>query len=499
MEFEFQKSACPCLETVLREVQNVEQTQEIKLPDGMPDIGRVLAAWGQTILRGKEWRSDSVSFSGGMMVWILYAPEDGSEERCIDGWIPFQMKWDLPERTEEGSIRIQCLTRFVDARSVSARKLMVRVGAAAMAEACVPMTAEIAAPAEPIEGVELLTSSYPVRMPREAGEKAFALDEELTLPESSPLPEKLVYYCLHPKVTEKKVLSNKVVFRGNGNLHVLYRSEEGQLHGWDFELPFSQLADLSGEHSGDAQADILLSPTSLELEVDDEGHMRLKCGIVGQYLISDREMLTLAEDAYSPGRELSMQMEQLEVPAILESRRESVYGEQSIPAEANLTVDVSFLVDFPRQRRTQKGVEMEIPGSFLVLYYGEDGILHSATTRWEGQCVLNADENTVITAIPMPPEQMQASLGNGSVTVKGEVPLEMTSESSRGFSMITGVELGEEKEPDANRPSLILRRAGNGRLWDIAKESGSTVDAIRKANGLQEEPAAGQMLLIPVS
>ena len=307
MEFEFQKSACPCMETVLREVQNVEQTQEIKLSDGMPDIGRVLAAWGQTILRGKEWRSDSVSFSGGMMVWILYAPEDGSEERCIDGWIPFQMKWDLPERTEEGSIRIQCLTRFVDARSVSARKLMVRVGAAAMAEACVPKTAEIAAPAEPIEGVELLTSSYPVRMPREAGEKAFALDEELTLPESSPLPEKLVYYCLHPRITEKKVLSNKVVFRGNGNLHVLYRSEEGQLHGWDFELPFSQLADLSGEHSGDAQADILLSPTSLELEVDDEGHMRLKCGIVGQYLISDREMLTLAEDAYSPGRELSVQ------------------------------------------------------------------------------------------------------------------------------------------------------------------------------------------------
>ena len=293
--------------------------------------------------------------------------------------------------------------------------------------------------------------------------------------------------------------SNEVVFRGNGNLHVLYRSEEGQLHGWDFELPFSQLADLSGEHSGDAQADILLSPTSLELEVDDEGHMRLKCGIVGQYLISDREMLTLTEDAYSPGRELSTQTEQLEVPAILESRRESVYGEQSIPAEANLTVDVSFLADFPRQRRTQKGVEMEIPGSLLVLYYGEDGILHSATTRWEGQCVLNADENTVITAIPMPPEQMQASLGNGSVTVKGEVPLEMTSESSRGFSMITGVELGEEKEPDANRPSLILRRAGNGRLWDIAKESGSTVDAIRKANGLQEEPAAGQMLLIPVS
>ena len=64
MEFEFQKSACPCMETVLREVQNVEQTQEIKLSDGMPDIGRVLAAWGQTILRGFSMRRRMAARSG---------------------------------------------------------------------------------------------------------------------------------------------------------------------------------------------------------------------------------------------------------------------------------------------------------------------------------------------------------------------------------------------------------------------------------------------------
>ena len=92
MELQFQKSACSCLEPVVRDIQNVEQTQEIKLPDGMPDIGHVLAAWGQTILRGKEWRGDSISLAGGMMVWVLYMPEDGSAEQCLEGWIPFQMR-----------------------------------------------------------------------------------------------------------------------------------------------------------------------------------------------------------------------------------------------------------------------------------------------------------------------------------------------------------------------------------------------------------------------
>lgn len=498
MELNFEKTILSCLDTAVQEVLNSEQTQEIKLPDGMPDIGHILSAWGQVILRSKEWRSDSIAFSGGIMVWVLYAPEDGSPERCIDAWIPFQMKWDLPDGTPEGHIRIQCLPRFVDARSVSARKIMVRAGVAVMATALAPRSVEVYAPEEVPEGVELLRSVYPVRLPMEAGEKSFLQDEDLTLPDSAPQPDQLVYYQLNPRITDKKVLSNKVVFRGNTNLHLLYRSDEGQLHSWDYEVPFSQYVDLNGEHGSDALADILLSPTSLELEVDDEGHLRLKCGIVAQYLITDKQLLELIEDAYSPGRELELRTEMLEIPAVLENRRESIYGEQAISAEANVAADTNFLPDFPRQHRTENGVEMELPGTFQVLYYGEDGGLHAGTAHWEGRQSLNADLNCQITAVPMP-FQAQASAGNGSILAKAELPLEITATAHQGIPMVTGVGVGEERRLDPGRPSLILRRAGDKRLWDIAKDSGSTMEAIRKANNLQEEPAPNQMLLIPVS
>ena len=126
MEVRFSKMPFAYLEPVVREIQNSEQTQEWKLPDGMPDIGRILSAWGQAILRGKEWRSDGISASAGMMVWVLYAPEDGSAEQCLETWIPFQMRWELPENTPEGTLRVRCLTRFVDARTVSARKSLIR-------------------------------------------------------------------------------------------------------------------------------------------------------------------------------------------------------------------------------------------------------------------------------------------------------------------------------------------------------------------------------------
>ena len=47
MELEFEKEKVPYLGTPVREVQNVEATQEQKLPDGLPDVGSILASWGE--------------------------------------------------------------------------------------------------------------------------------------------------------------------------------------------------------------------------------------------------------------------------------------------------------------------------------------------------------------------------------------------------------------------------------------------------------------------
>lgn len=497
MELQFKKSILSCLDTPLREVRNMEQTQELKLPENLPDIGRILCAWGQPILRGKEWNGDSASFSGGMMVWVLYAPEDGSAERCLESWIPFQMKWDLPEGIPEGELRFACLTRFVDARTVSARKMMVRAGMGVQAEAFVPMETEVFTPDGEASDLELLRSTYPLRLPMEAGEKAFVVEEDLSLQESAPEPEKILYYRLQPRLTDKKVLGNKVVFRGNGNLHMLYRSDEGQLHDWDFPIPFSQYGQLEQEHGTDAQADIVLTPTGVELELDDEGHLHLKSGIASQYVITDKRLVEVVEDVYRPGREVRPEVSQLEVPVQLESRRENLYGEQNIAAEANIPVDVSFYPEFPRQTRRENGVEMTFPGQFQVLYYAPDGTLKSGSARWEGSAYLDADEGSALRAMPLAGEP-QASIGNGQLQLKADFPVEITASARQQLPMVTAVEVGESLRPDPNRPTLILRRAGEGRLWDIARENGSTMEAIRQANNLHSEPAPGQMLLIPV-
>ena len=497
MEGNFSTKQTDYMTAVLQQIQNSEQTLEIKLPEDMPDVGQVLTVWGQPVMRGKEWQDTNVQFSGGMMIWALYTPEDGSREQCIHGWIPFQMRWELPEDTPEGTVHFRCLTRFADGRSTSPRKILVRAGMAVLAEGFAGEKTDIAVPGELPADIALLQNTYPMQLLKEAGEKAFLLEESLHLPHSAPEIDQLICWRMEPQIQDQRVLGDKAVLRGTGNLHMLYRSTAGQLHSWDFEIPFSQYAELRGEYGSEARIGLTMMPTALELELGEDGEIRLKCGMAAQYVITDKQPVTLVEDAYSPEREVDLQMEDLALPVILENRRESVYGEQTLPMEANVIVDTQFLPDFPRQRPGEDGIVLEYPGQIQVLCYGDDGRLQSSGIRWNGGQAVQAARNTRITAIPLTGD-VQAVAGNGRIQLKLEMQVELTTAADQSIPMVTGVELCGKKQPDANRPSLILQRAGEKRLWDIAKAAGTTVAAIRRANGLEDEPSPDQMLLIPV-
>lgn len=496
MKLQFEKKEVTCLQSPMAQVQNLEMTHEVRLPEGMSGISRVLGAWGQVILRSKEWLSDMVRLTGGVMVWALYEPEEGGVQR-IESWIPFRMDWELPEQTPEGRVRLMPRLRYVDGRLVSAGKVMLRAGIGVLAECWSPHIAQLSQPREDAEDVELLRTQWPVQLPREAGEKHFEMEEELSLPSSAPQPERIIYFCMDPVVSDRKVLGNRLVFRGSGNLHLLYVCEDGQLHSWDFELPFSQYTDLQQGYSSNAHSDVMMALTKLELEHSSEGKLYLKAGLTGQYLVDDRELLETVEDAYSPHRELETDRRMLELQVLLDNRRENIYGEQTISVEADVPVDMHFLPDFPRQSREADAVLLEQPGMAQMLYYDSDGHLQSASQRLEGKLRVSADAGTVLSALPMR-AQTQIIPAGDSMTLRAEVPVQLVSTAEQGMPMVTELELGERKAVDPGRPSLILRRTENHRLWDIARRSGSTVAAIREANGLEGEPEPNRMLLIPV-
>lgn len=496
---QFDRISVPYLQKLTNQLRSQEQTLEVRLPDGMPDIGRVLGAWGQVIVRSKEWGSGSMSLSCGVMAWVLYMPEDGDGVQSVEAWLPFNLKWDLPETRYDGKILTSCLLRGVDARSTSARKLMVRANLDVIGEAWQVAQAQIPVPGEMPKDVEMRTASYPVLLPREVGEKMFLLEEILTLPANCPQMEKILYYSLQPEILEKKVMAGKVVFRGVGTVHILYRGIDDRLYTWDSELPFSQYGDLEGEYDGEPEVSVRPCVTSLDISLDENGDLQLKAGMLGEYLLWDRTMVTVVEDAYSPHREISLDREELVLPTVLDQTVHLVQAEKSVQADVQQIVDVTFCPRFGEQQQTDSGISFLPQGQIQLLYYDPDGMLQSIAMPWEGQWEMSVSDTCVVDARITPAGKPQAALNAGNASIYAAVNIDTVTTAGKGTPIIAGLEMGELEKRKSNRPSLVLCKAGKRDLWDVAKQCGSTVALIRQANGLQGEPDSDAVLLIPIA
>lgn len=499
MELPFEKTVCRYWNQKLYELRSTEQTQELRVPEGMPDVERVISAWGQVVLRGKEWRERSLGVNGGMMIWVLYQPEGNEGLQRLESWIPFQERFDMPSAQEDGAIRIQTVLRSVDARNISSRKLMLRCSIGLLVQALVPAQAMIGVPGELPEDVELLRHRYPMMLIRETGEKTFLLDEELDLPGSVSPVERLVYFQLEPELLDQKVMGSRGIFRGLGHLHVLYWNQEEKLCVYDFQVPFAQYMDLEQDYEEEAMVNNLLCVTSLELDVTENGTLHLRCGMVSQYTVQDRSVLDLVEDAYSPCRDVEVSSEELTLPAILDDGMQVLDMSGKLGTGEGTLVDVSFQTGLPRVSRTEHGIQAKSEGIFRALSQDKTGWIVAREDNGEGEFRQNAHVTTDTVCFSWRKGGATTRREGSDWRVDTQVVLDLSTISSRSMNVVTALELGPEREPDEKRPSVIIRAKGkNEGLWDIAKKCGSTVGAISRLNRLEGEPEEDTLLLIPV-
>lgn len=494
MQLQFEQQTINCLRQAVRKTGQQEVTQEIRLEDEMPDIGGVIGCWGQVLIRNKQWRGTDMQIAGGVMVWVLYRPEDDSMPQWVNGWIPFQSNFDFPQPEKDGVIRVLPSVSHMDARSTGARKLMVRAQIQLCTEALVQQTQTVFQPPSQPGKVQLLQRTYPVRLSAEAGEKPFVLEEELTLPASCPPVEKILSFSLQPELLDKKVMADKVVFRGSGNLHMVYLGRDGLLRCWDFEIPFSQYTELNRDYEQDTDVDFWMAVTSLELEQGVEDQLRLKAGLTGQYVLFQKHMLNIVEDAYMPGMTTTLQMHSMQAPALLDSDCIIVPMQQDLDCELVQPADIWVQPSQPVCYREGDAMCAQLQAEVQMLYYDRGGNLHCVQESWQTTHPIACDETCDL--------QMQLvctgrpQILSGTNQLKADLRLYTSARAGQGMDMVCIVQCDEK--PAAIRPSLILRTATQEDLWTVAKQCDSTVEAIEQANHLTQPPQLGELLLIPV-
>ncbi len=500
MELTFQKNTIAYLQKLVSQVNTREETAELTIPEQEPDIGRVVGAWATAVVRSPELQPGTMTVSGGINGWVLYVPSDGGSPRTMEAYLPFSMKWDLPQKELQGDGRISCRVQSVDARMVGTRRILLRATVSCLGEVYGESEAEFYTLPDPPETTEVLKQTLPLLLPGELCHKSFRLEEMLTLPVGTPEVGRVVSWQFQPTITDGKVLGEKAVFKGICQFHLLYMTPEGRLSVWDTEVPFSQYGELTRHYEQEEELQCIPVINNMSLTKDEGGELVLQCDITVQCVVMSRHKLELVADLYALNRQTTLQSAALPVRTRLDHQSLRQVAEIPFPLHGATILECTVLPGSVRVVRQGDVATIELPVWGSLVYYDETGALQGRQCRSSTTRELNLASGCQCLAQGMVCGPVQWTVDGGGITVRAPVELATDCYADQELAMLRGAVLGEEVRPSDERPSVIVKTlSGDQTLWTLAKENHSTVDAIRKANRLQSAPPeAGKLLLIPV-
>mgnify|MGYP001117571203 CR=1 FL=1 len=386
MELELERTEWNGYETILDTTVCREETLEAIVPDACPDILRICDVEGTAYLAGKEAQEGRVELSGTVRAVLLYLPDGGQGVRRMEVTLPFTCTADAAAITPACLVTAVPRVQSADARLLNPRKVLVRASLAADIQVFRPAARQVCSGIAEGEsaGVEQRSEQYDTCDVVCVQEKSFTFADDLTLSGGKPEAEELLKTRAYLRCGETKVIGNKLIFKGETFLQLLCRASDNTLFSAEFQLPFSQIMEVSGAgEESVCQVQVVLTDLDCTLDQGDGRTISVSMGLLAQAVVRDTRTLELLTDVYSTAYPLTAERKSCTLRRLVEhGEREAAVRE--ILETGQLAQEVSdAYVTLGAVTQSREGTRLTLAAEayVTVLYRTEDGACSSVTRQ----------------------------------------------------------------------------------------------------------------------
>ncbi len=486
---------------------------DIILPDYCPDVSRVLKTEGCAEVDVKQIEGPRLSVSGTLYIRVLYITEDSCAVRCLTHETPFTHAFDLKEECEHVRARVRVRVAYVNCRLIGPRRVQVRGSIELRARAFCEKEEEFLSAAE---DKRLETRVDPVKCSTSVGsqEKPFEVHEQLEIGYGKPAAASVVKSDATAVVQDYKLISNKVIIKGELHLKTLYCAEteegEGGVEVMEHTVPLSQIVDLPGVNE-DCGCTVRLVPGAVKVSAQPNGEgenrmLDVSLMVTAQVNAYRTREITVMTDAFSPQYNVTLENQPLALLFVTDKVRASEMVRQTVEFE---NTELKAVTDCGVSAHV---TESRIEGNILAVS-GEFAVSVFAVDLQGGPlCLDKSVPFSLKEEIKHPAEAMRADpdvrvlscsftlADAGRLDLRVECAVEATVYAELRKNSVTGLAL-DDSEPKEVPPqkSLTLYFADKDEsVWTIAKRYNTSPEAIRRENDLEGDVLESRtMLLIP--
>ncbi len=475
----------------LARISTCTETTDSIVPDTFPDIGRVVCAYGTAAVKDQTPQSGRLLISGAVQVTVLYEPEKGGGLRRLSIPVSFAHIEECEGLDADAVCAVSCHAAAVDAAAVNSRKLSVSVQLCFAIEGYCETACEITETVD-IPHVELLSTMQTVTLVDQARAYPITVLDDVNLQDASGLS--LLHTSCTMRTAECRAMHGKVVLKGEACIQCLALQEDDAVRVLTSSTPFTQILEMPDAEDGDT-VDAQLAVREADCRLEADGLLSYTVSAQVVFLLRHARALRRIDDLYLPGKSLQMQEEKTTLHSMPPLVPFSAEVTETLQTAQHVSHVISAEACCCGAKRSAEG-ELQLTTAVQILYLGDDQQLCALQRMLPltAACTAVGEVSQIALAA------RASSAGEKGLLLTVTVSGMASAEEHCPFRHITVAEAGEQQRGN-DGVTLLLRYVGaEQRLWDIAKDCGTTVDAIRRANELAAEAAsaANTMLLIPI-
>jgi len=478
-----------------------QESVDVIVPDVNPDVMEIASVSAICSVREKTLHQDRLTVSGEIEVCVFYHAEQQEKLYSVSGKIPFSHSCEVPGVAVVDTALVAAQVLSSSAVMLNPRKLTLKAVLSICSNVYQKQDVSITENAAglPEEGIHCLIGSEERLLLSAIAEKKIVFTEEIRLSAAAEPTELLLHAKVEWNTEDIKVLTNKIMLRGSAALQVITASAVGEnVAEHTYHLPFAQVVecDIADVHD---QVTVLYQPGQLQAQLmqREDGAVFLKCSAsaTAAAMVRKKMQLQVLQDLYSTAYDTEYETEVLPLTPVWQERiAEKQCSEMAEPDSPAVRV-CSWQLHCCGRRSGENTVQ----GSFYftVWYETVAGKIQQLCRRINVETALEATG------------AVRAEGRQVSVTVDaiGNLKMDFCAVFTACAAQKTACRqisacILDKKNPrkPLRQASLILRAVEEGEsAWSLAKQYGTTQQAILAANRLTEGDALlpGRLALIP--
>ena len=509
MELNLQRQSIAINEAVFQGSAEHPIECDALLPDYCPDIVKVLKCNVETSVDSSSVAGDRLTIEGISAVHIYYTSEQ-NQIRHVEYKIPFGKSMELPSVPADPVITVVPSVDYVNCRAVNQRRVDVRGAISFQIKVMDRREEQVISDAQG-GGLQLHRDMVYATDILGQTRSHFPVTDELDLGYGKQQVGNIIRNDCKIHVQDYKVVSGKVVVKGDFTLHILYQPVEdpSALEVMEYSLPISQIIECD-KADDNCICDIQMSPVSCEVlpKTNDDGEYRslgLDARVGANITVYRHNEFPVAGDCYSTRYESKCQQQPVSFSRLVKMVGETVVQKVTLdlPEGIQEVLDAWCTVDSLTWKQEASTLALAIKLTICLfarmengecLYFEQTGDLDHSITL-EADCT-EAQFDPVCHVI----SSAFSLVGREKIDMRCEVSVRGCVTCTVKKNAISAITLDEAraKAKEYNRLYIYYADAGES-VWNIAKRYNTPANAIWDENNLDSDILQGKsMLLIPI-